>query len=276
MSDEKSLLPPPIKSNFGVIPLDVIDDPQRPMRSDLTPESVEDLVLSMRQVGVIEPLVVKKIGERYEVIAGHRRLVAAAVVKLPKVPCYIVEATDEQTELLKIHENLYRADINPSDEARHYKYLINHYKISPSKLAQLIGKSDNYVTDRLAIFGYPTALKEALDQQKIKFSVAKEFHRMTDTKKMIEYLYYAIRNGITAQLARQWVNDYERTLQHRVENPAPTANPETGSYDIQTTSKCIYCQNSISLMEANVVYIHTDCLKEIEKPPSNPESQPQT
>ena len=279
MLSEKSLLPPAIKSEFGLISLDLIDDPQRPMRSDLSPESVADLVMSMRQVGVIEPLVVKKIDERYEVIAGHRRLVAAGIVQLPKVPCYIVEATPEQTELLKIHENLYRADVRPSDEAQHYKFLINHYKLSPSKLAQLIGKSDGYVTDRLAIFEYPTALKEALDKQQIKFSVAKEFSRMTDHKKMIEYLYYSIRNGITAQGAKQWVQDYQRTQENSKAPPLPTANLETTTYDTQMTSKCIYCQQGISLIEANVVYIHTHCLKEVDQtvpdpvPLPDPESQ---
>ena len=263
-----------MKSEFGMIPLDLIDDPQRPMRTDMTPESVEDLVMSMRQVGMIEPLVVKKIGERYEVIAGHRRLLAAGIVQLPKAPCFIVEATQEQTELLKIHENLYRAEVRPSDEAQHFRYLINHYKFSPSKLAQLIGKSDGYVTDRLAIFGYPTPLKEALDKQQIKFSVAREFCKMTDTKKMIEYLYYSIRNGITTQGARQWVQDYERSKQNQQSATSVEANLGTTSYDIQTLSKCIYCQEGISLIEANVVYIHTHCLREVEKVPPEPQPQP--
>lgn len=254
-------LPPPPKTEFATISLDLIDDPARPIRHDLSPESVEDLVVSMRQVGIIEPLVVKPVGERYEVIAGHRRLVAAGIAGLVEAPCYIVLVTNEQGEMLKIHENLYRADVRPSDEADHFKYLIQHHKLSPVRLAKLIGKSEGYVNDRLAIFNYPPELRQALDLGQIKFSVAREFGRMEDVGKMREYLHYAIRSGITPALARQWVMDWRRSLTdaQRVDDEVIVAGGEVPV--VEHFSTCIYCNRSIKLSEANVVYIHDDCLK---------------
>lgn len=268
-------LPPPPKTEFATISLDIIDDPARPMRHDLSPESVEDLVISIRQVGIIEPLVVKPVGKRYEVIAGHRRLVASSIAGLAQVPCYIVDATKEQTELLKIHENLYRADIRPSDEADHFKYLIQNHKLSPVKLAKLIGKSEGYVHDRLAIFNYPPELRHALDNGQIKFSVAREFARMEDLSKMREYLHYAVRSGITPALARQWVLDWRRSI---TEPPIQTRETivEGGEVPkIEHFSTCVYCNQSIKLSEANVVYMHDKCLKEArETTPETP--QPNT
>jgi ParB/RepB/Spo0J family partition protein len=255
-------LPPPPKTEFATISLDLIDDPERPIRHDLSPESVEDLVVSIRQVGIIEPLVVKPVGKRYEVIAGHRRLVASTIAGLASVPCYVVNATKEQAEMLKIHENLYRADVRPSDEAEHFKYLIQNHKLSPVRLAKLIGKSEGYVNERLAIFNYPPELRHALDTEQIKFSVAREFARMEDVGKMHEYLHYAIRSGITPSLARQWVIDWRRsTVEPQIQEREVIS--EGGKVPvIEHFSTCVYCQQSIKLNEANVVYIHDSCLKE--------------
>ena len=264
-------LPPPPKTDFAVLSLDLIDDPEKPMRSDLTPESVQDLVMSIKQVGIIEPLVVKPKGGRFEVIAGHRRLVAAEIAGLVQVPCFIVDATKEQGELLKIHENLYRADVKPSDEAEHFKYLISYHKLSPVRLAKLINKSETYVSDRLGIFGYPPELKHALDSKEINFSVAKEFAKLDDLPKLREYLKYAVLNGITQSLARQWVQDFVRSKEPAPEAKpfTPTENPATGI--IENLSTCVFCMKSINLREANVVYIHDDCLREANQRVDNPE-----
>lgn len=258
-------LPPPPETQFLIISLDLIDDPARPIRHDLSPESVEDLVVSIRQVGIIEPLVVKKKDERYEIIAGHRRAVAAGIAGLAQVPCYVVDCTPEQAELLKIHENLYRADVKPTDEAEHFKYLIKAHKLSTVRLAKLIGKGESYVLERLAIFNYPPELRFALDNDHIKFSVAREFGKMDDIGKMREYLHYAIRNGITSTLARQWVQDWRRSItESRVEErEVIVSGGETPI--IEHFSTCIYCKEPIKLNEANVVYVHDKCLTEIQR-----------
>lgn len=264
VGDFSSIKPP--ETSFQVIALDLIDDPARPVRSDLTPQSVEDLIVSIRQVGIIEPLVVKPKDNRFEVIAGHRRLVAASAANLVEVPCYVVHASDEQGELLKLHENLYRADVRPSDEAEHFRYLIEHYKISPVKVAQLIGKSPSYVTDRLAIFNYPEQLRNALDRKQIKFSVAREFARMEDKDKMLEYLFYSIRNGITQELAKKWVQDWRRSTETPQISEEQSFNPGTQTQVIEHFAKCIYCKEKLNLSQANVVYIHDHCLKEVNTP----------
>ena len=104
-----------MKSKFELIPLDRIKDPERPMRADLTPESVDELVFSIRDVGIIQPLVVSASGDNYEVIAGHRRLLAASVAGLTEAPCIIVDTKGLDREVMKMHENIAREDINPID-----------------------------------------------------------------------------------------------------------------------------------------------------------------
>lgn len=251
---------------FKIISIDLIDDPERPIRKDMTPQSVEDLVLSIKQVGLIEPIVVKPKNLRYEVIAGHRRKYACELAKIVEVPCYVMSVNNEQTEMLKIHENLYRSEVKPSDEAEHFKYLIEKHKFTPIKVSELIGKSPSYVSDRLAIFNYPQFLRDAMDKKQITFSVARELARIDDLKTMSEYVFYAIRNGLTQEGAHKWVQDFNRSK----EQPQITENvymdPEYNEPVVEHVGQCIYCKENIKLLEADVVYIHPVCRQEASKP----------
>lgn len=256
---------------------DLIDDPEQAMRTDLTPASVESLVLSIKQVGIIEPLVVKPVKGRFEVIAGHRRLFAARIAKVVVIPCLVREATIEQTEMLKIHENLYREDIKPVDEAKHFDHLITKQKMTPQKIAGLISKSQTYVMDRLGILSYPPFLREAMDNGEISFSVAREFSRFGDEKQMRNAVYYAKRSGMTHEMAKKWVKDWE-TSQNNPYSQNPTSSDDReGAKPIEHETTCIYCREGLRLIEAEVVYMHSHCLKkanavEIKEPePSEPQ-----
>ena len=225
--------------------------------------------MSIKQVGLIEPIVVKEKGGRFEVIAGHRRKYSCELAHIPEVPCYVVPANNEQTEMLKIHENLYRAEVKPSDEAEHYKYLIEKHKFTPIKVAQLIGRSPSYVSDRLAIFNYPPFLREAMDKKQVSFSVARELARIDDLSVMNQYVFYAIRNGLTSDGAHKWVEDYYRSKNSPQVTQESTYDEEQQVEIVESIGQCVYCQNSVKLLEADVVYIHPACHQEARRPVEN-------
>jgi len=250
---------------YRLISTDLIDDPEQPMRTDLTPASVEDLILSIKQVGLIEPLIVKFKDDRYEVIAGHRRLFACRLARIVEVPCHVHRANDEQTEMMKIHENLYRVAIRPSDEAKHFSYLIDKHKMTPIKIAQLITKSPNYVMDRLGILEYPDFLLDAMQRGKISFSVAKEFAKFTDLKQMQSAVYYAMRGGMTSEMAKKWVADWRRSIEQPEVIEQSVLNPENNTVEIEHTANCVYCNQGVRLIEAEVAYLHSACLKEAQR-----------
>ncbi len=247
---------------YKVISLDLIDDPERPMRTDLTPETVADLVMSIKQMGIIEPLIVFPKGDRYEVIAGHRRRYAAELAQLVEAPCHVHKVSPEQIEMMKIHENMYRAAVRPGDEMMHFKYILTRLKISPTKLAQLIGKSDGYVSERLAIANYEPELREALDNNKINFSVAKELAKIGDRNKTIEYLRYAIQNGLTQAGAKQWVSDYKLSLETPKKVAVTTYDPTTQTVLQKIFYPCIRCNSKHEIQDVVPVYICNPCLSE--------------
>jgi len=258
--ENKILTSPSLKAGgFQIIPLELIDDPARPMRSDLTPDSVTELVLSIKQMGIIEPLIVKPQADRFEVIAGHRRLLASQIAKLDQIPCIIKNIGREEGEIMKIHENMFRDDISPFDEAKHFDYLIQQLKLSPAKVSQLIGRSPQYVSDRLAIFNYPPELRQALVDKKISFSSARVFARHPDPEKIRVFTRYAVSNGITPTLAEKWVKEDIAATKPRQETVAsegptfPDREPETPYYH------CYLCGEGVEVQEVVPVYLHTKC-----------------
>ena len=260
------------KSQALEISLDLIDNPAKAMRQSLTPESVEDLTRSIRQFGVLQPILVRQKNDRYEIIAGHRRYTAARLAGLAKIPCVVANLSADMADIAKIHENIYRADVNPTDEATYLDYLIKTYKLSTQKLAEQIGKSPTYVLDRLAILSYPDDLKDALARGLIKLTVARIFNRITDPKHLAFCLKYAVSSGITPHLAENWYNDWKR--QQKGDFEELKSELATVPYDAAqpTLVNCLICAEDLPMMYARIAYLHEECLSsfrtEMTKPPT--------
>lgn len=265
---------PKLAGDFRMISLDLIDDPEAAMRDELTPASVEDLVLSIKQVGLIEPVILKPNNGRFEVIAGHRRTYASRLAKLAEIPCHIRTTNDEETEMLKIHENLYRADVSPAEEARYYESLIKKHKLNPNRIATLVGRGLTYVTERLAILEWPDHLVKAMTDGKISFSVAKEFSKFGDDQQIQTAIYYSIRSGMTQSQARKWVQDWKHDQEHAAFAPQPLEPTNGNAQAIEHSATCIYCGNGLRLIEAEVVYMHSGCMNEAVAMLNQPEPQP--
>lgn len=247
-----------MKSRYQIIPLDRILDPSQPLRSDLSPESVDDLVASIKQVGIIEPLVVAKKGDNFEVIAGHRRLLAATIAGLATAPCMVTEVEDMQAEILKLHENIARADINPIDWAKHLAHLKQQYHLSSAKIAEILGMSEPWVNQHLLILSYSPELLDALAQNKLSFSAARELAQIKDERKRKSYTDYAVRGGVSPQLAARWRREANiPTLSQNPtteENPNPQIVPETN-----TDPECPVCGEPVRLEESITLTIHHFC-----------------
>jgi len=246
------------------ISVDLITDPVAPIRENLTHENVEDLARSIKEIGVIQPLTVRKVNGEFEVIAGHRRLLAAQVAKLPKVPCVIIKAKSQQADIIKLHENLYRQDLNPIDEGRFFQYLKETYKLTNDKIAAKIQKSVGYVRDRLEILTYPAGLREVLVLKQISFSVAKELAKIDDPTTLKDYTHHAVKSGVTGQTAAQWARDFKirKTYEKAETSAAPDTKPPLPTN--KPALRCFACQGELDIKFARIVYLHPDCAKALE------------
>ncbi len=155
------------------IPIDLVDpNPHQPRRS-FEPEALEDLVRSIRQHGIIQPLVVTRNGERFELIAGERRLRASKLLGLTTVPAIVRETHELEQLELAIVENVQRQDLNPVEESLAYQQLLDEFGMTQEEVAQKVGKSRTTVANALRLLTLPPEMLSALRDGKITASHGK-------------------------------------------------------------------------------------------------------
>lgn len=244
---------------YEQISVDRITDPDQPLRADLTEESVGDLVESIKSVGIIEPLIVKRAGDNFEVIAGHRRLLAARIAGTGLVPCIIREENGLEAEILKVHENLARAEISPIDWAKHLSTLKQQYNLTTAKIAEILGMSESWVGQHLDILNYPTEIYQAVAEGKISFSAARELALIKDATKRQVYARAAIKGGVTPALAAQWRREANTAPYKPQENPGGAEEQNTQENTPLPNPICPVCKEEIPFEEQVTVTIHTHC-----------------
>lgn len=154
------------------LPVSIIDaNPLQP-RSAFD-EGLEELTSSIREHGILQPLVVQPKGERYELIAGERRFRAAKKVGLPRVPVIIRTVSAQQQLELALVENLQRRDLNPVEEATAYQRLIDEFNLTQEAVAQRVGKSRSHVANILRLKGLPGPILTSLANGEITEGHAK-------------------------------------------------------------------------------------------------------
>lgn len=155
------------------VPIDkVVANPWQP-RSNFDHDKLNELAESIKKHGIIQPLVVTKSGDAWQLIAGERRLKAAQLLNMTEVPVIVKEASDRDKLELSIIENIQRHDLNCLEEAASYKRLMEEFGLSQEDIAKQLGKSTSTVSNMLRLLNLPIVIKEALVADKITFSHAK-------------------------------------------------------------------------------------------------------
>ncbi len=143
------------------IPIDsIVLNPYQPRRT-IDAESLEELAESIKEMGVLQPIIVRSIGEeRYELVAGERRWRAARLAGLQKIPAIITETTEKETLVFALVENLQRADLNPIEEAQGYKRLMLEFNLTQEEIAQMVGKKQSTIANKLRLLRLPPLVQE--------------------------------------------------------------------------------------------------------------------
>jgi len=149
---------------------DIVPNPMQP-RQGLDREALEELAASIREHGLIQPLIVSQVTDtepqRYQLIAGERRLEAAKLAGLTKVPVIIREATPQEMLELALVENIQRADLNPLEQATAYRHLIDDFGLTQDQVAEKVGKSRVAVANSVRLLRLPDEIKGSLAQGQI-------------------------------------------------------------------------------------------------------------
>jgi ParB family transcriptional regulator, chromosome partitioning protein len=180
-ADDSTVVRPTAIRNIGVDKVD--PNPNQP-RMAMDKAGLDDLTLSVKEHGVLQPILVRpEPGGRYELIAGERRWRAAVAAGLEAIPALIEEIDDETALEIAVIENLQREDLSPLDEAQIYAKMIHQHGYSIRKLAQKLGKDKGYLENRLRLADAPTEIRELVSLRKDTLSHAYELLKVEDPRK---------------------------------------------------------------------------------------------
>lgn len=245
------------------IPLSLIDEPEIPSRSAMDDEQLADLVDSIRRSGFFGAIQVVHNGDRYRVVAGHRRRIAAGRAGLVTMPCNVYQPDDPALEAIQDDENLSREELNVVDQAVYYAQLLEKRPAEGvDGLARRVRKTFNYVSSRLELLGGDAEILAALKAGQIRIGIAQELNKVTHPQYRRMYLQTAIENGVSIGTCKEWVREYKRTHEPAIgEEPAPVPAGSGEPVAQHSYFACVVCQRDDDLGHMRQIHVHDYCEK---------------
>lgn len=198
---------------FELPTTDLQANPLQP-RGVILQDSLQDLVESIREQGILEPIVVAETPAGYQIIAGERRWRAAKILGLPTVPVVIKKTTPQGMLEMSIVENVQREDLNPIERALAYKRLIDEFGLGTNEVARRVGKSAPTVSNTIRLLSLPDAIKDALVAGVITEGHVRPLISLGDPKLMLEVFKKILRDNSTVrqteEIARQVKGDVQK------------------------------------------------------------------
>lgn len=247
------------------IPLEALREPGYTSRSDVGEEGIRELAQSIQAEGLLHPLHVRGLAEGvWEVVAGHRRLLALRLLRWPSVPCFVLGG-DLDPELVKVHENLHRRDLNPYEESVAVERMHREGGLSFEQIAVACSRSPSWVLERLRFRGFPVGLQEMVRDGDLSLAVAKVLAKITDPVSLEYYAGEAARNGVTERVARLWVMQYEQS------GPVQRVETEEGFVaaedppPVDPLIECVLGGHHVPLSHSVVVRACSECAAELRR-----------
>ena len=195
-----------IKLNVDLL----IPNPYQP-RKTFNDESLKELAESIKQYGILNPILVRKKDNLYEIIAGERRYRAAKLLDLKEVPVIIKEADESKLAEIALIENLQRENISPIEEAKSYQDILKLSNLKEQELSNIIGKSQSYISNKLRLLKLPQNIQEALINKKISERHARTLISVNDQNRQTELLNRIIKEKLTIKELETIINEKEIT-----------------------------------------------------------------
>jgi len=171
---------------------------------------LKELAESIKIKGIIQPLIVRKKEDKYEIVAGSRRYYAAKLLGIKELPSIIRELDDKDTLVFSIIENLQRQDLDPIEEAQSYKRLMEEFGLSYEDVARLVGKDRTTIVNTLRLLNLPEVIQQALQERKITASSARTLLGIEDKKEQLEIFEKMLREEIPVRKLEEIVRRKKR------------------------------------------------------------------
>ncbi len=205
------------------IPIEKIKVNPRQPRKEFGHTSLEELINSVREHGILQPLIVTKKEDGYELIAGERRLRAAKVLEMATIPAVVRQASENEKLELAIIENVQRKDLNPMEEAAAYQRLIEEFSLTQEEVAQKVSKSRTAVANTLRLLDLPQEVQEAIAQEKISAGHAKVLAGIESPEEQKKFFKKIIKEELNVRETEREAQKFKPASAEKL-TPLPDAN----------------------------------------------------
>lgn len=237
-----------------------IEAPSAVMRAGVSEEGMKDLVKSIKENGLINPVVIRKKGGKYELITGYRRMLAHEKLGMEKILVRVVKADDLKAEGMKIDENREREDVNPLDEGVYFLGVMRLQGWNQKELSKAFRYSEAYVSQRVSSIDWPEILRDAIIDGKINFSVARELAGVRDPGELEALVIMAVKSGVTPGVAVRWRQEANRTTNDVTAADDGGVGSQAGVEGRQHKVGCTTCGRGINAGEIGTLVVCLRCL----------------
>ena len=204
---------------------DIIPNRFQP-RLTFDPEALNDLASSIKEHGIIQPLVVRRLQDKFEIIAGERRFKAASLIGLKTVPCIIMNLNDNESAEVAIIENIQRKEMTPLEEAKSFKKLLDKGYLTQEELAKRMGKSQSAISNKLRLLNLDEVVQEAILNGKISERHARSLLRVDNKEEQRKILAEIIEKRLTVKQTDELIKEKfgDANMEEHVDNESNIIN----------------------------------------------------
>ena len=188
-------------------------------------KALKELAVSIKEHGVIQPIIVRSVKDKYEIIAGERRYKASALAGQTKIPAIIRNLDDKESSKVALLENLQRKNLTPIEEARTYQKILEIDQMTQEELAKTMGKSQSSVANKLRLLSLPDEVQDSLLKEQISERHARALLNITDAQKQKELLKKIIANKMSVRAVEE---EIKRINQREIEGNGMISINSTG------------------------------------------------
>jgi ParB family chromosome partitioning protein len=233
-------------ASINDIEIEKIDtNPWQP-RSGFDEEKINELASSIKKLGIIQPLTLRKTeNERYQIIAGERRFKAAQIVGLTKVPAYIRLAKDDLMLELALVENIQREDLDPIEVAISYQRLIDECNLTQENMSERVGKKRSTIANYLRLLKLPAEIQSGLRESLISMGHARAIITLEDSEIQINIYKQIVDNDLSVRKVEELVRNLEKKVKQSKEKKEVDENNQSNDYEKLKTQLSDFFQTNI-------------------------------
>lgn len=246
-----------------VLPMEKVIPPDGQIREYIDPEAVRELAESIREQGLLQPILVVPRGDKYEVVAGHRRYLAHRLIGQTDIKAIVREMSDEEVLVIRATENVQREDLSPIEESRVYGILRDKLGYTMEDIARKMGKNRMTIKKYLTLLDLPLDMQDLVGKKVLSMEVALALREIDDDELRRYYVVTAVENGVSSKTAKMWVDDW--TLSKMGKYYGEDRGKVEETYKLTPTPiyvTCFFCLSPSEIMETSSIQVCKSCYNE--------------